>query len=143
MSMYGALRSRPGQPPRPARRGITLRELMITLAIVGILAAIAYPSYTSHLRKSRRAEAQQVLLDIAARQQQLLLDSRAYAATLVDTGATVPASAQASYRFEVAPGTGTTPGFTAIAVPLGAQVADGCGTLSINESNLRTPASCW
>ncbi len=141
--MHSVLLSRSGPPSRARRRGITLLELMITLAIVGILAAIAYPSYTSHLRKSRRPEAQQVLMDIAARQQQQLLDSRSYAATLADTGALVPGSVQPHYRFEVAPGTGATPGFTASAVPLGAQAADSCGTLTINESNLRAPASCW
>ncbi len=143
MSMHGALTSRPVQPPQAPRRGITLLELMITLVVVGILASIAYPSYTSHLRKSRRAEAQQVLMDIAARQQQLLLDSRAYAATLADTGATVPPSAQTYYRFEVAAGTGVTPGFTATATPLGTQASDSCGTLSINEANVKQPATCW
>lgn len=47
---------------RNAQRGFTLMELMITVAVVGILAAIAYPSFTEQIARSRRAEAQTVLL---------------------------------------------------------------------------------
>ena len=65
---------------RALPRGFTLVELLITIVVVGILVSIAYPAYTEHLRKSRRAEAQQVLMDIALRQQQplLLLQQRGF-----------------------------------------------------------------
>ena len=46
-------------------RGFTLIELMIAVAVVGILAAIAYPSYQEHVRKARRADAQTALLELA------------------------------------------------------------------------------
>ncbi len=127
-----------------ALAGFTLIELMIVVAIVAILAVIVYPSYTAQVRKARRAEAQQVLLDVASRQQQLLLDTRAYAGDLAGTRALVPPTVSAFYRVEVsAASTGAAPAFTASATPFGEQAADGCGTLSINQASQRLPAACW
>ena len=75
--------------PRCAGRGFTLLELMIVVAIVGILAGIAYPSYMDHVRKGNRAKGQAFLMDLAQRQQSYLLVHRRYAPTLLDLGVTV------------------------------------------------------
>ena len=63
---------------RPGERGFSLIELMIVVVIVGILAAIAYPSYDKFITKSRRSEAQQLLTEISSKQAQYLLDARSY-----------------------------------------------------------------
>ena len=67
-------------------RGFTLIELMIVVAIVGILAGIAYPSYMDHVRKGNRAQAQAFLMDVAQRQQNYLIVHRQYAQTLTQLG---------------------------------------------------------
>ena len=60
------------------QRGFTLIELMITVAIIAILAGIAYPSYQSYVQRTQRSAAQQLMLQIASRQEQRLLDTRTY-----------------------------------------------------------------
>ncbi len=130
---------------RASHRGFTLVELLITIVVVGILVAIAYPSYADHLRKSRRAEAQRVLMDVVLRQQQRLLDTKAYATDLAGTSVSTPASVASFYDITVAGDNtaGTAPTFTATATPRGSQAADSCGTLTINQAGTRTPANCW
>lgn len=62
-------------------KGFTLIELMIAVAVVGILAAIAYPSYQDSVRKSRRADAKSALLD-AAHERTVFTENNQYTATL-------------------------------------------------------------
>jgi type IV pilus assembly protein PilE len=72
---------------RPStRRGFTLIELMIVLAILGVLSAIAYPSYDKYVTRSRRSEAQQLLTDIYAKQSQYMFDARGYTDKFDSTG---------------------------------------------------------
>jgi type IV pilus assembly protein PilE len=80
-------------------RGFTLIELFIVVAIVGILAAIAYPSYRDHVRKAHRSAAQQFLLNIAQREEQFMLDARQYTNTLGAGGLnlTTPADVTRNY----------------------------------------------
>jgi type IV pilus assembly protein PilE len=59
-------------------RGFTLIELMIVVAVVALLAAVGYPSYRDHIARGQRSQGQQVLMDIAQRQEQFLLDQRRY-----------------------------------------------------------------
>ncbi|MFN3304121.1 MAG: type IV pilin protein [Roseateles sp.] len=71
---------------RPAPRGFTLIELMVVVTIVGILAAVAYPVYTSHLQRSRRADAVKVLTAVVQAQERYRGNRSAYASTLTDLG---------------------------------------------------------
>jgi type IV pilus assembly protein PilE len=73
--------------------GFTLIELMITVAIVAILAAVALPSYRQYVVRSKRSAAQAQMMDIANRQQQFLLANRSYAdkTALTASGYALPA----------------------------------------------------
>ena len=66
-------------------RGFTLIELMIAVAIVGILAAIAYPSYTEQVRKSKRADAESVMLETAQYLQRYYAAHNSYAGVDITT----------------------------------------------------------
>ena len=59
-------------------KGFSLIELLIAVAIVGILAAIAYPSYVDQVRKSRRTEAQDLMMDIAQREERYYAQALTY-----------------------------------------------------------------
>lgn len=128
---------------KKAVRGFTLIELMIALVVVGILVAIAYPSYQGAMIKNRRASAQAHLMDIAQRQQQYLMDSRSYASSLTDLKVTTPADVSRFYTITVPVGTGAVPTFTATATPIAgsSQVSD--GTLTLDSTGAKSPADKW
>ena len=66
--------------------GFTLIEVLVTVAIIGILAAIAYPSYMDQVRKSARAEAMSSVMDAANKLEQFYVDNRVYTTSLSDIG---------------------------------------------------------
>lgn len=94
--------------------GFTLIELMVTVAIVGVLAAVAYPSYTRYVVRSNRTAAQAQMLDIANREQQFLMANRAYAtkAALESSGYALPTALTSRYTYDIEVGTSTVPAFT-------------------------------
>jgi len=130
----------------PVVRGFTLIELMITVVVVAILAAIAYPSYTSYVQRGQRSAAQQLMADIANRQQQFLLDAKQYTAALDSTGLNVVAdgwtcvaAACTNPRYSVAvavDNAATPPSFTITATPTAIQETD--GVLTYNQSGQKT-----
>jgi len=70
-------------------KGFTLVELMIVVVIVAVLAAVALPSYQQYVRRSERSKAQALMLEISNREQQYLLDARAYTATIGADGLSI------------------------------------------------------
>lgn len=133
------------------QNGFTLPEIMIVVALVGILAAIAMPSYSSYMIRGNRAAAQAFMLDVASREKQYLLDARAYTSSLVTLGVTAPTDVSRNYTIAICLNpvvaqcatAATPPYFNITATPVvgGKQASDGAVTLS--SDGAKTPAAKW
>ncbi|WP_042422500.1 type IV pilin protein [Comamonas granuli] len=131
--------------------GFTLIELMIVVAVVGILSAIAYPSYAEYIRRGHRAEARAGLL-----QAQQWLERAATATGNYPASAAFPAALKKvpndRYDISYAPSGTPVASFTLTATPKGAQTGDKCGNYTLTNSGLRGAkgvttgdivAECW
>ena len=120
--------------------GFTLIEVLIVVAILGILMSIAVPAYTEYIVRAHRAAAQQFLLDVAQRQEQYLLDNRQYA-TVLGVGAgglgmVVPADVTPYYNtpdFTGVNNAATPPSFLLFMSPKAGKMS-GDGNLVINNA---------
>ena len=136
--------------------GFTIVEVLIVVAIVGVLAMIGYPSYQESVRKSQRKMANAALIEAAGRQEQYFVNNKQYASDLTNLGfpangyyiskdgeETAASEAGSIYLVSISASTATT--FTLQAVPQSGQTADTCGTLTYTNTGARTPttAGCW
>ena len=125
--------------------GFTLIELLITVAIIGVLASVAYPSYTDFVLRSNRSEGQRELMRLANLQEQVFVDTRSYASNMKGLGMSTEeyTTESGNYLISVAAGaTATT--FTLQAVAKKSQVKDtDCTTLKVDYLGAKTPKECW
>ncbi|PKG76413.1 prepilin-type cleavage/methylation domain-containing protein [Shewanella sp. GutCb] len=126
-------------------KGFSLIELMIAVAIIGILATIAYPSYVDYVAKGARAEGLTILADAANLQEQFYFDNRTYTGNMSDLGFDANPFITDGENYSVSAtivGTGT---FKVKATAKGAQATrdSSCGVLQITETGEKTPKGCW
>jgi type IV pilus assembly protein PilE len=151
------------QSSKRASSGFTLIELMVTVAIVTILATIAVTSYSSQVQKSRRTEAKSALLDLAGREERLFSTSNAYSQDEAFLGYATVSTQMTNMTFgnryytltAVVPDPSQaagTPSYILTATPVAgnSQANDTtCGSFSVNQLGVQTvtgtgtAASCW
>lgn len=130
--------------PRTRSRGFTLIEMMITVVIIAILASIALPSYTQYITRSSREAAQSELVELAAIQEKIFLNSNAYSPNVSTAytgsatgglGSTTGTTRDTRYILSVAVSGAS---FTLTATPVAGTTQAGDGNLTINSTGNRT-----
>lgn len=135
--------------------GFSLLELLVVLAIVGVLSALVVPQYRQYVLRTNRTEGQALLVEAAARQARYYSQNQLYITTaqsigelqMPHTDGSVVFSPSGLYRLLVAPGDG---GYLLQAEPVGAQQADAaCASLLLNgagttgSTGTAGPRECW
>ncbi len=150
---------------KQSQQGFTLLELMITVVIVGVLAAVTYPSYQDSVTKSRRADAKSALLDLANFMERHATEVGCYTDTGGDNQCGTGDDTMPTLPYITTPKTGTAyydlvlsfvdaTSFTLAANPIAgaAQASDTCGSLTLTNTGVKgvipltpglTAADCW
>jgi type IV pilus assembly protein PilE len=123
-------------------RGFTLIELMIAVAIIGILASIAIPAYQQYVLRANRADAQAILMETAQFMERYFTTNNSYADAALLSGQS-PKTGTAKYTISFSSQSDTA--YTLQAAPQGSQTADSCGTLSVDQTGATTAGGtgCW
>ena len=121
-------------------KGFTLVELMIVIAIIGVLAAVGYPAYTGAVKKANRADGIDSLLSLSGRMEEFYLNNDTYVnATVANTN-----SSDKLYTLAITAADGFT--YTLTATPVQGDAE--CGNLTLTSLGVKgtsvgTPANCW
>jgi len=129
-------------------KGFTLIELMIVIAIIGILAAVGYPAYTSSVKKGNRADAIDSLLSLAGRMEEYYINNDSYAGATINAAGTgtVGSNKTSDDLYTLSITSATAFAYSLTATPKTADAE--CSTLTLNSLGQKSAtgtsaASCW
>lgn len=142
-----------GRVPRSSRiAGFTLVEIMIAVVIVAVLAAIAYPVYTSYVRSSRRTAAINALQRAATAEEKYYATYNVYASSLASldyTSNAVKVPSDTEYWYKLSASLDSDGGYVLKAEPVNSQQDDSCGTFQLTSTGSKTvtgsktESQCW
>lgn len=125
-------------------------ELLIAMAIMGIIAAVAIPSYIGYVTDSRRTDAKALLLEAAGEQTRFFSENNSYAASMTAMGYGADSEPTENGHYNVSVSASTPSSYTLTATAVGDQAGDTeCGNLTIDsvgvkrETGTGTVADCW
>ncbi|MCK5002401.1 MAG: type IV pilin protein [Gammaproteobacteria bacterium] len=119
--------------------GFTLLELMIVVVIIGILSAIAYPSYSEYIKQARLEDAQTGLLVLASRQERFYRDTYTTSFTDLNYSST---SEDGYFEFKIT-SDDLLSGYLLTATSESAEIDEGCWTMTLSSTGAKTPKDCW
>ena len=135
----------------PQGRGFTLIEMMVTVAIVSVLASVAYPSYMEQVRKGRRAEGQAVLMEASQFMERYATENLRFDVDRAGTAVALPTALSAApksatskfYNLSLQSVTQST--YILQAVPVNLQASDACGTMTLSDRGVKAAlrSDCW
>jgi type IV pilus assembly protein PilE len=126
--------------------GFTLVELMITVAVIGILAAIAIPNYQQYVLRGNRSDAKAILMETAQFMERYYTTNNTYVGATVLSAVSPKGASATSKKYDITFSAGpTATSFTLQAATTGSQDNDSCGDLTISNTGAQTPttAGCW
>jgi type IV pilus assembly protein PilE len=136
-----------------SQRGFTLVELMVTVVILSLLAAIAIPSYTRYVTRAHRSEAQALLSEAAAREERYYAQNNAFTSTVANLGlrSSTGLSDNGYYQLSISTSDDTQGGYLLSATPQSSQANDTeCAVMKLNALGERSvtgtasdSSTCW